>query len=225
MNVNISDPKTIVVIALAVIMGWFAFGLLFNLRRGNAVLRWLQGGLPLLGERTTFRWLGSSVAQMEISRPKPPFRTVQLMLVLAPRDVPWFWLLASLRGRRDILIFRAKLASAPEADLEMADPASWTGRTALSDAAGKGWMCEPYKGYRLCAPADALQTARRALPDLEAALRPATPILVRLSARSEAQQVEVHVPLPRAGQDARAYFKALQAVARALAGRSQAAPS
>jgi len=219
MSWNLSDPKTIVVICLAVIMGWFALGLLFNLRRGNAVLRWIQGGLPLLGERTTFRWLGSSVAQMEISRPKPPFQTVQLMLVLAPRDVPWFWLLAALRGRRDILIFRAKLSSAPQADLEMADSASWTGRTALSDVAGKGWVCEPCKGYRLCAPEGALPATRRLLPQLEAALRPASSVLVRLGVRSEAQQIEVHLPLPRVAQDARAYFKALQAMARALVDR------
>jgi len=222
MNLTISDPKTIVVIALAVVVGWFAVGLLANLRRGNRVLRWMQGGLPLLGERTTFRWLGSSVAQMEISRPKPPFRTVQLMLVLAPRDVPWFWLLAALRGRKDILIFRAKLSSEPAAELEMADPASWTGRTALNDAAKKGWMCEPYEGYRLCAPEDALQTARGKLPRLQEALRPASAELVRLAVQRDARQVEVHVPLPRAAQDPRAYFKALQAVARALADRSGA---
>ncbi len=217
MNLNVSDPKTIVVIALAVILGWFAFGILSNLRRGNAVLRWLQGGLPLLGERTTFRWLGSSVAQMEISRPKQPFRSVQLMIVLAPRDVPWFWLLAALRGRRDILIFRAKLADAPASDLELADAASWTGRTALSEAARKGWICVPYKGYRLCAPEESLQKARRTLPGLEAALSPASSALVRLGMRADGQQVEVHVPLPSTAQDARAYFKALQTLARASA--------
>ncbi len=215
MNLSVSDPKTIVVLGLAMIMGWFAVGLLANLRRGNAVLRWIQGGLPLLGERTTFRWLGSSVAQMEISRPKQPFRTVQLMIVLAPRDVPWLWLLAALRGRRDILIFRAKLAGAPHADLELADSASWTGRTALNEAAQKGWTSEQYKGYRLCAPESALQGARRTLPTLEAALAPASQTLVRLGMRCEGQQVEVHLPLPSAAQDARAYFSALQALARA----------
>ena len=215
MNLNVSDPKTIVIAAIAVIMGWFAFGVLFNLRRGNAVLRWIQGGLPLLGERTTFRWLGSSVAQMEISRPKQPFRAVQLMIVLAPRDLPWFWLLAALRGRRDILIFRAQLAGAPASDLELVDSASWTGRTALGEVARKGWVCETYGGYRLCAPEGALETARGALPGLKAALSPASMTLIRLGVRGDGQQVEVHVPLPRVDQDAHAYFKALQALARA----------
>jgi len=217
MNLNVSDPKTIVVVGLAVIMGWFAFGVLFNLRRGNAVVRWLQGGLPLLGEKTTFRWLGSSVAQMEISRPRQPFRAVQLMLVLAPRDVPWFWLMAALRGRRDILIFRARLAGTPTSDLELADSAAWTGKTALVDVVQKGWVCEPYKGYRLCAPQGTLGNARKVLPGLEAALLPASCTLVRLGMRSDGQQVEVHVPLPRVAQDARAYFKALQALARTAA--------
>lgn len=216
MNLSIHDPKTIVVVALAVVMGWFAVGLLFNLRRGNAVLRWLQAGLPLLGEKTTFRWLGSSVAQMEIARPKSPFRSVNLMIVLAPRDVPWFWLLAALRGRRDILVFRAQLAGTPTLDFELADPASWTGRTVLSEVARKGWVCETYKACRLCAPEGAIETVRRALPRLEAALSPASSSVVRLGMRAERQQIEVHVPLPGASRDARAYFKALQALARAL---------
>ncbi len=215
MSLSVSDPKTIVVVALAVILGWFAFGILFNLRRGNSVLRWLQGGLPLLGEKTTFRWLGTSVAQMEITRPKPPFRSIHLMIVLAPRDVPWFWLLAAARGRRDILIFRAKLTGAPASDLELADPGSWTGKTALSDAAAKGWVCETYNAYRLCAAEDTLPAARRSLPRLEAALAPASRTVVRLAVSGEREQVEVHLPLPSAAQDARAYVRALQALARA----------
>ncbi len=52
------------ILALALVMGWFAVGIIWNIRRGNAVLRWLQTGLPRLGERTTLRWLGSSVVAM-----------------------------------------------------------------------------------------------------------------------------------------------------------------
>ncbi len=208
------DSKTIVIMALVLIMGWFAAGLLYNLRRGNAVVRWLQGGLPLLGEKTTFRWLGSSVAQMEIASPKRPFNKVNVMLVLAPRDVPWFWIISALRGRKDIFILRAQLAGTPILDLELANPAFWTGRMALGQAASREWICQAYKSYSLCAPGDVAGKARQALPSLEAALSPASAVLVRLALRCESQTMEVHLPLPDVRQDARAYFQALQKLAR-----------
>src|SRR3990172_3765450 len=80
-------------------MGWFAAGVVWNIRRGNAVLRWMQDGLPRLGEKTTLRWLGTSVVELTIHRAKAPFRQVEVLLVLTPRDVPWLWLLAVGRER------------------------------------------------------------------------------------------------------------------------------
>src|SRR5436190_18561166 len=46
------------------VMLWFALGTQRNIRKGNAVLAWLQGGLPILGRRTTVRWLGSSAVEL-----------------------------------------------------------------------------------------------------------------------------------------------------------------
>ena len=56
------NAQYILVIALVIIMGWFAFGVVYNLRRGDALLKWMQNGLPGIGQLTTFRWLGTSVA-------------------------------------------------------------------------------------------------------------------------------------------------------------------
>src|SRR3989304_2017413 len=107
------STQAILFLLVAVVMGWFAFGVLWNIRQGNAVLKWMQSGLPRLGEKTTLRWLGSSAVELSIAKARPPFRRVDLLLVLEPRDVPWFWLLARSRGRRDMLIVRGQLATAP----------------------------------------------------------------------------------------------------------------
>lgn len=113
-------------VLLVAIMLWFALGTQRNIRRGNELLAWLQDGLPLLGQRTTLRWLGSSVVELSISQPKAPFREVVLLVVLEPRDLGALWAIAHHRGRRDFLIVRTRLLRAPRYSADLADPQSWT---------------------------------------------------------------------------------------------------
>jgi hypothetical protein len=127
----------LVVIAFLV---WFALGTQINIRRGNAILTWLQGGLPLLGRRTTLRWLGSSAVELKLVEPLDPFREASVIIVLEPRDVGWLWAFARARGRRDFIIVRASLRRAPRVELSLTDPAGWTspGRPVHDERAGIG---------------------------------------------------------------------------------------
>ncbi len=109
--------QTVLIIAVAVVMGWFGFGVITNIRRGNRVLKWMQLGLPAMGEKTTLRWLGSSAVHLVIAKAKPPFRRFELVLLLEPRDVPWLWIWTHARGRRDMLILRGLLMSAPRLEI------------------------------------------------------------------------------------------------------------
>src|SRR3972149_5386331 len=118
--------QTVLLVLVSVIMGWFALGTVWNIRHGNAVLRWMQAGLPKLGERTTLRWLGSAAVDLGIAKARAPFRQAQLLLVLEPRDVPWFWIIAHARGRRDMLIVRGQLLSAPQYEFDLLAPGSWS---------------------------------------------------------------------------------------------------
>ncbi|TMD29164.1 MAG: hypothetical protein E6I94_07195 [Chloroflexi bacterium] len=118
--------SALAVAALVAVFLWFAVGTQLNVRRGNAILRWLQGGLPLIGRRTTMRWLGSSAVELVIAEPSAPFRTVTLVFVMEPRDLPWLWALTRTRGRRDLLIIRAELRRSPRAELEVATIGSWS---------------------------------------------------------------------------------------------------
>ena len=92
--------RTVFVLVVLVFLGWFALGTQANVRRGNRLLRWLQDGMSLLGEKTTLRWLGSSGVELKVQEPIAPFRWAQVFVVLEPRDVPFLWWLSRRRGRR-----------------------------------------------------------------------------------------------------------------------------
>jgi hypothetical protein len=116
------------VIAAVLILGWFALGTHLNVRRGNRLLRWLQGGMPLLGERTTLRWLGSSGLELNVQDARGPLKSAQVFILLEPRDLPILWWLFRARGRRDLLIIRGDLHRAPRFELEALDLHAWSTR-------------------------------------------------------------------------------------------------
>jgi len=117
----------------------FALGTTWNVRKGDQVMKWIRGGLPVIGERTTYRWLGSSVVELKIAKAKPPFRNTETLVVFEPRDILLLWGLARWRGRRDMLIFRAQLQAAPGYEFEVFDPQAWTTHNSERDVKKKNW--------------------------------------------------------------------------------------
>jgi hypothetical protein len=160
-------------IAAVLVVAWFAAGTIINVRKGRAFMRWMQDGLPLIGPRATVRWLGSTVLELAIREAAAPFANATVLVVLAPRDLPWGWML----GRRDTLIVRGALRRAPDAELEVLDAASWSGREALPRvprewqrraASGAGGALPGRGGARSgrCAPRCSPQHAARGDEDL-----------------------------------------------------------
>ncbi len=204
------------VLAVAVV-AWFAAGTIWNVRAGRELMRWMQGGLPALGSRTTVRWLGSTVVEMVINDGEAPFASVAVVIFLEPRDLPWLWALGRSRGRRDTLIVRGVLRRAPALELEALDPASWSGRDAVSrvprewmkrQAAAPGGVVVHHVDAAALVHADAL---------LELAER-AGLVVRRLSLRRTEPNFQLHVPLPDRRQPAREFFETVHALAeRALA--------
>lgn len=133
-----SSPLAIAVVSIALL--WFVLGMQWNIMRGNALLRWLQGGLPLLGKRTTLRWLGSSVVELKITQPNEPLLDAEVLVVLEPRDVGPLWGWGRLHGRRDFLILRARLPRPPRFEVEVGDRRGWTGRDGLRRLALSEWQ-------------------------------------------------------------------------------------
>jgi hypothetical protein len=216
------NPQYILIAAVIVLMGWFAIGVIYNLRRGDALLKWMQHGLPSIGQKTTFRWLGTSVAELVIARARKPFRRLETLLVLKPRDVFWMTLLASVQGRDDIVIFRGQLTTVPLIDLELVDPNSWSGRDVLQQLAARKWESQSYNDLQLLAPAGLLSLAAQTLDRLTVPMQELSKRYVRFSLRRDASQhnFELHVPFPAFRTlDARKYFESLRQLAHAASER------
>ena len=201
----------LVAIAAVAVVAWFAAGTIWNVRLGRELMRWMQGGLGVLGGRTTVRWLGSTAVEMVIGEAKAPFAGVTLVVFFEPRDLPW-WPLSRLRGRRDTLIIRGALRRAPASELEALDPGSWSGREATRRvprewAVRAGEVAVHYPGDAALERADAL---------LELARRGGLAVK-RLSLRRTEPNFQLHVPLPDRRQPARDFFETVQTLAeRAL---------
>jgi len=203
-------------VAAVAVVAWFAAGTIWNVRKGSSLMRWMQDGLPALGERTTVRWLGSTAVEMVIRDGKAPFAGVTMVIFLEPRDLPW-WPISRARGRRDTLIIRGMLCRAPAVELEALDPASWSGRDALPrvprewpvrQAAAPGQLVVHHASAGALALADAMLTLAR-----RGGL-----VIRRLSVRRTEPNLQIHVALPDGRQPARDFFEALHALAeRALA--------
>jgi len=216
------NVQYILVVALVIIMGWFAFGVVYNLRRGDALLKWMQNGLPRIGQRTTFRWLGTSVAELIIAHAKKPFRRLETLVVLKPRDVFWMTIIAYLQGREDIVIFRAQLSTVPLVDLELVDPKTWSGRDALKQMVERKWESKAYQDRLLLAPIGLLDLATTVLDKLAVPMKNLSPRYARLSLRRDASRpnLELHMPFPAyRTSDAAHFFDALRELAHSIGER------
>ena len=200
------------VLAVAVV-AWFAAGTIWNVRRGRELLRWMQGGaeggLRLLGERTTVRWLGSTAVELVINEGKAQFSKVTVVIFLEPRDLPW-WPLSHARGRRDTLIVRGILRRAPSFELDALDPASWSARDALPRVP-RDWLQATAPGGVLVHHAGTAALGH-AYSLLEIAQRAGMKVW-RLSVRRTEPNFQLHVPLPDRRHGAREFFEALRALA------------
>ncbi len=181
----------IFIIVVVFVVGWFAIGTQYNVRKGHEAMRWLQQGLPLIGEKTTLRWLGSSVVELKIQQAQAPFRHADILFVLEPRDVSVIWAFARLRGRRDLFIFRAGLRQSPHLELEALDPSSWSARAVERRVKSENWTPLP-------APAPLVAYTRNPsarVPELLAGAAVDGCSLVRLAVHRNEPNLEVQWPL------------------------------
>jgi hypothetical protein len=202
----------LIAIAAVAVVAWFAAGTIWNVRTGRELMRWMQSGLPALGQRTTVRWLGSTAVEMVIRDGKAPFAGATVVIFLEARDTPWMWAIGRSRGRRDTLIIRGLLRRTPAVEFEALDPVSWSGRDALPRVPPKwlvrqvespGGIMVHYESAAGLTQADALLAlAQRA----GLAVR-------RLSLRRTEPNFQLHVSLPDRRQPARVFFESVHSLA------------
>jgi hypothetical protein len=194
-------------VAAVALVAWFAAGTIWNVRLGSQVMRWMQDGLPALGTRTSVRWLGSTAVQMVLQETKPPFVNAAVVIFLEPRDLPW-WPISRARGRRDTLIVRGSLHRAPEFELEVLAPGSWSAREALSRVPPQGAVRKNDSVIHHDSPG-ALRLAEALLARAEHARL----TVRRLSVRRAEPRFQLHVALPERTRSAREFFDAVHDLA------------
>ena len=116
------DPAVVAVIGLCVLLVlWYGGAHLFNRRRGQRLFRWLEAGLDVLGSEREAGWLGSAAsgARINVVHASPPFRRMEITLLLENREIPPAWLVGRLRGQRDWLIIKATLRSPRRGEVEV----------------------------------------------------------------------------------------------------------
>ena len=116
------DPGVVAVIGLCAFLAlWYGGGYLYNRRRGQRLYRWLEAGLDVLGGEREAGWLGSpaSGARVNVVHAAPPFRRLEITLLLENREALPLWLLGRLRGKRDWLIIKATLRSPRRSEVEV----------------------------------------------------------------------------------------------------------
>ncbi|MFI5180401.1 MAG: hypothetical protein ACHQPI_03320 [Thermoanaerobaculia bacterium] len=209
-----------VLIGLVVfVLGWFAIGSSANVRRGNAALKWLQGGLRQLGDKATVRWLGTTAVDLGIASAKGPFEAANVVVFLAPRDMPWLWALSRARGRRDTLIVRGRLAHPPLEEIEILDGSSWSGREALRGMKDERWTVRELSTPGGLAAHFKFESAGTQAEALAACAAGAGATVRRLSVRRKEPHLTFHVDLPEKAADAAAFFRTIGELGEAASKR------
>jgi hypothetical protein len=187
---------TCVLIVFLLLLCWYLFGMQYNIRLGRRALKWLEMGLPIIGEKAALNWSGVSHAHLQILKTKDPFRAAEIVIDLKPREIPLFWFWRRGFRRQDTFIFRAQLRAAPRFDLVSHSPhvladeqlkRSGTGQwTAVQGGLANAMVADirgsisPYAVNRLI-----VQTNLEGL------------ILTRLVVHRSSPNVEVHYLFPR----------------------------
>ena len=119
------QAEVIAVIGLCVFLAlWYGGGYLYNRRQGKRLFRWLEKGLGVLGGEHEAGWIGSpaSGARVNVIHASPPFRRLELTLLLENREILPLWLRDHLRGKRDGLIIKGTLRSPRRGEVEVVSP-------------------------------------------------------------------------------------------------------
>jgi hypothetical protein len=115
-------PGVAAVIGLCAFLAlWYGGGHLYNRRRGQRLFHWLEAGLGALDGEVESGWIGSPAAgaRVNVTHTDPPFRRMEITLLLENREILPLWLLEHLRSRRDRLIIRATLRSPRRNEIEI----------------------------------------------------------------------------------------------------------
>lgn len=140
MSWDLVSPTALVIAITVLLLGWYFVGTVWNRRRSRRFVRGLAKGFAGLGPPPKIQWLGTSAFQVLATTPPDPFTRLGITVVLEPREMLLVWLVARVRGRRDLLVIRGEFERQPRRELELFDPATPTGQEGSRSAAAERWV-------------------------------------------------------------------------------------
>ena len=211
MNFDLDIGQWIVIALSAFLFIWFFAANSYNRRRGIATYRWLYRALEELGEIAHAEWIGASNAgaRLLVKKAVKPFRRVEAIYLLEPREFPPYWAFSRLRGKRDEVVVKITLRSAPKGTIEARRE---SGRRTLQKPPGEiestTSSVQSVGGFELICDN---QDDARLLDGLKTFLTDYGATVNRISLQSEAPHLVIHSRLsPILHSPADAYFSLMR---------------
>lgn len=173
---------------------WFFLGMRLNIQRAHKALAWMRPGLSQVSEKTSLRWMGTTGVILGMESPREPFKKLEVLVILEPRDVAPLWWLSRRNGRRDLMIMRGSLRRHAQVEADLLDPKSWSGRDGLARLVPAEWQ-QTVRRDGMIETGESLSAVQR-LTELEPCLTRMGPQLYRCTIRRTVPHIEVCVAAP-----------------------------
>ncbi len=122
------------IIVIDLVVGAVAIGLWYlwfarsNRKRALRIHRWIEAAFADHGQIVAVHWTSNSRFHLRLRLSSNLFLRACLMVQLLPRELPFHWLIARLRNKRETVTFEADLDCPPVFNLEVRNH-RWCGRT------------------------------------------------------------------------------------------------
>ncbi|HTK95761.1 MAG TPA: hypothetical protein VL382_08990 [Terriglobales bacterium] len=117
-----------VMVAAVLVTAWYLLFSRYNRKRSIEVLRWLESALGTQGQLVSVQWLTPSRFFVPLRLKSAAFQRASVLVELAPRELPFHWLLSRWRRQKDSAVICADLEAAPTMNLDLYGH-RWSART------------------------------------------------------------------------------------------------
>jgi hypothetical protein len=121
---QLNTGQWVVIIIAGILIFGYILGYYYNRQRAEQIFQWLKQGLSSLGEVTLGEKLPGMATggRLEVNQATPPFKRLEAVYLLAPRENPLFLIFHLLQRRGDELIVWVTYQSKPDQSVEVARP-------------------------------------------------------------------------------------------------------
>ncbi len=187
-------------------------GYIYNRQRARQISTWLQEGLKLWGDVKSGEKLPGMATggQLEIKQAAAPFRRIEVVYLLAPRENPLFWIFYRLQGKRDELLLWVTFQSKPQQTIEAARPGDrqYENRLKAEDKPALATLAGPRELSIACEDPEG-----ELIGKVQAFLQLYQATILRLSLRTNKPHLFLRIDIKISQRSATDFFQAVSALA------------